>query len=1096
MSKRLRELNAMRVKPAALRPAWTVLLGTCVVLLTALITPAQQMVTETRDPNQAQDEEFAKLYKEWTGEPKYGSPLIDHLPLVNGIPTPKDVLGYYIGAPQKLTYYADILKFYRALEAATPRVKVETIGRSDEGRELVVVWVSSDDNMRNLQQNRDNLAKLADPRGLSDEQIHQLIATTKPDYHLMGGLHSGETGPSEMLMELVYRIATETSPLITQIRNNVYLSVTPVADADGRDRNVDWFYRGLEVQAPPAAASSGTGQPGAPAADAGGGAGQGGGRGGGGIGSLPYWGKYVYHDNNRDINLSLMQIRALSDWYFTAHPPIMHDLHESMTLMYTYSGGPPQNPNLDPLMFWELPWFSDWELAQMTKWGMPGVYTHSFMDGWSPGYLGSIAYNHNGIMKMYETQSGRDAAAGSGARGGPRGDSAGATAGEARAAGAGAAGDARGGATARGGAGGAGAAASVGSARGAAAGRGGAGAAGATASEARGGGASVGGGGAAGGQTSGARGGGGNVAGERGAPAVGGAPVFQGAGGRGGGEASGRGGTQDREWYRGLPVPPNATAVFSRRDNTNYMETGILSSLQLTAMFPNVIVENFYVKTRNSIEDGKTKAPYGFVIPIQRDMTKAATLVNLLRLQGIEVGLATSEIKIGDSVYPAGSYVIKRDQPYGRLAKNLLEKQVYPDPRLTTYDDSGWTMGLEILVDVKEIGDPAILKVATTPVTKAEPKGKIAGTGAAGLAVAHYGSNNMIAFRYKLKNVPMKIVEKGFTVEGVEFPAGSFVISGPIEDDVRAAAEAFGLTAAALADMPTIPMHEAPAPRIAIYSQWSSTQDLGWYRLTFDNFQIPYDLIFKEQVKLGNLHRKYDVILMAVQNINRQVVLQAPAARPQPYQKSDKYKFLGMYGETPDMSGGFGQEGIDAFAKFLEEGGTLIATAGAIRFPIDLGWAHTVDTEQVTGITAEHPVVQAEISRLDHPIFYGYTDKMLPIKYQGGPALRVGLADQANILARYVGGDSSVLSGLMVGADQLRQKPFAVDVPRAYNGKGRVILFANNPIYRWQNHGEFNMIFNAVLNWNYVPPAPPLTATPGGGRGAGPGGGPQTAGNR
>jgi len=1064
--------------------------------LTALITPAQQMVTETRDPNQAQDEEFAKLYKEWTGEPKYGSPLIDHLPLVNGIPTPKDVLGYYIGAPQKLTYYADILKFYRALEAATPRVKVETIGRSDEGRELVVVWVSSDDNMRNLQQNRDNLAKLADPRGLSDEQIHQLIATTKPDYHLMGGLHSGETGPSEMLMELVYRIATETSPLITQIRNNVYLSVTPVADADGRDRNVDWFYRGLEVQAPPAAASSGTGQPGAPAADAGGGAGQGGGRGGGGIGSLPYWGKYVYHDNNRDINLSLMQIRALSDWYFTAHPPIMHDLHESMTLMYTYSGGPPQNPNLDPLMFWELPWFSDWELAQMTKWGMPGVYTHSFMDGWSPGYLGSIAYNHNGIMKMYETQSGRDAAAGSGARGGPRGDSAGATAGEARAAGAGAAGDARGGATARGGAGGAGAAASVGSARGAAAGRGGAGAAGATASEARGGGASVGGGGAAGGQTSGARGGGGNVAGERGAPAVGGAPVFQGAGGRGGGEASGRGGTQDREWYRGLPVPPNATAVFSRRDNTNYMETGILSSLQLTAMFPNVIVENFYVKTRNSIEDGKTKAPYGFVIPIQRDMTKAATLVNLLRLQGIEVGLATSEIKIGDSVYPAGSYVIKRDQPYGRLAKNLLEKQVYPDPRLTTYDDSGWTMGLEILVDVKEIGDPAILKVATTPVTKAEPKGKIAGTGAAGLAVAHYGSNNMIAFRYKLKNVPMKIVEKGFTVEGVEFPAGSFVISGPIEDDVRAAAEAFGLTAAALADMPTIPMHEAPAPRIAIYSQWSSTQDLGWYRLTFDNFQIPYDLIFKEQVKLGNLHRKYDVILMAVQNINRQVVLQAPAARPQPYQKSDKYKFLGMYGETPDMSGGFGQEGIDAFAKFLEEGGTLIATAGAIRFPIDLGWAHTVDTEQVTGITAEHPVVQAEISRLDHPIFYGYTDKMLPIKYQGGPALRVGLADQANILARYVGGDSSVLSGLMVGADQLRQKPFAVDVPRAYNGKGRVILFANNPIYRWQNHGEFNMIFNAVLNWNYVPPAPPLTATPGGGRGAGPGGGPQTAGNR
>ena len=58
----------------------------------------------------------------------------------------------------------------------------------------------------------------------------------------MGGLHSGETGPSEMLMELVYRLATETSPFISQIRDNVIVSVTPVADADGRDRNVDWFY--------------------------------------------------------------------------------------------------------------------------------------------------------------------------------------------------------------------------------------------------------------------------------------------------------------------------------------------------------------------------------------------------------------------------------------------------------------------------------------------------------------------------------------------------------------------------------------------------------------------------------------------------------------------------------------------------------------------------------------------------------------------------------------------------------------------------------------------------------------------------------------
>src|SRR5215208_6296255 len=126
--------------------------------------------------------------------------------------------------------------------------------------------------MRALQQNRDNLKRIADPRGMSEAQVRQIIATTKPHYHLMGGLHSGETSPPEMQMELVYRLATETSPFITQIRDNVIVSVTPVADADGRDRIIDWFYRGLER----AADSSRTG---GRAAGAGGGAG--GGRAGG-----------------------------------------------------------------------------------------------------------------------------------------------------------------------------------------------------------------------------------------------------------------------------------------------------------------------------------------------------------------------------------------------------------------------------------------------------------------------------------------------------------------------------------------------------------------------------------------------------------------------------------------------------------------------------------------------------------------------------------------------------------------------------------------------------------------------------------------------
>jgi len=1024
----------------------TFVLGAGLALVATARVPAQQWVTETRDPKQAQDEDFAKAYQEWTGEAKYGSPLVDHLPKVAGIPTPKDVLGHHIGAPRTLTYYADILKYYRALEKATPRVKVEVIGKSDEDRDLVVVWVSSDANMKRLQQNRDNLAKLADPRGLPDAEVQALINTTKPHYHLMGGLHSGETGPSEMLMELVYRLATETSPFISQIRDNVYVSVTPVADADGRDRNVDQFYCNADMAAAAAAAPSASAANAAPAGQGRGagttaapaGQGRGGGGGGGGFGggggqcALPYWGKYVFHDNNRDINLSLMSMRAIANWYFTAHPPIMHDLHEAEPLMYDYSGGPPQNPNLDPILFFELPWFADWEVAQMTKWGMPGVYTHAFMDGWSPGYLGSIAYNHNGMMRMYETQSGRDGgpAPGTGARGAD-----------------------------------AGAPAAVGGAGG------------------------RGGGGRGGGGNAGALGAGG-VTNAPQAAAPGAAPAgAPGAGGRGAGGATpglgrgvepgtGRGGGQDREWYRGIPIPPGAAAVFSRRDNTNYMETGVLSGLGMTATFPNLILQNFYQKTHNSIQQGLSQAPYGYVIPLQRDMTKPAELVRILRVQGIEIGQTTAQVKVGDQTFGAGSYVIKGNQPYWRLAKNFLERQDYPDPNMMTYDDSGWTMGYAFDVDVKAVNDKAILDVTAPLVKEVVLKGTVAGTATAGLAVAHFGSNNMITFRYRLKNVPMRIAEKAFTIDGKDFPAGSFIISGGDLTAAEAAVVDLGLTAATFTTAPTVPTHDADVPRIAIYSQWANTQDLGWYRLTFDKMNIPYDLIFKEQVEKGNLKSNYDVIIMATQALGRNQVMQPAASRPSPYMKTDKFKFLGMYGSSPDTTGGFGQAGVDAFNQFLLGGGTLITAAASTSFPIDFGYAHSIETEPVPAcranvttncVTEQKPLVEAKIVKTDSPIFYGYEGTTFPVKYsQGQPVFHVGVPDQSDIVAEFVGGDASVLSGLMVGASSLIDKPFVVDVPQAYLGKGRVIMFTNNPIYRYQNHGEFNMVFNSILNWNDV----------------------------
>ena len=900
----------------------------------------------------ADDLDYARAVKEWTTRPEFSSPLVDHLPKASGIPSPKDVLGHHIGAPKQLTYYADILKYYRALAAASPRVKVLPIGRSNEGRDLVVVFVGSDESIRDLETYRGYLAQLADPRTLTDAQAKAIVAKAKPIYHLSGGLHSGEVGPSEMLMELAYRVAVEESPLVQQIRDNVIVSITPVADPDGRDRNVDWYYKyGVnETEGRPAGAG------------------------------VPYWGKYIFHDDNRDINYSQVEMRALLDWYLQWHPPIMHDLHQAQTLLYTFSGQAPQNPNLDPILFGELPMMANFEMAQMAKYGMPGVWTHGYVDMWSPGYLAFMSSNHNGMIRMYEIQ----------------------------------------------------------------------GTSGANTTKLRLGNPNAGGG-----------------SGRGGAPQPEAAAI-----------TAGRSNQAQREWYR--PWPATGEFDWSLRNNTNYGETGVLTALQYTSQFAGVILENFYVKSRNSIETGRKETVAGYVIPAgQRDETRVARLVNLLRMQGIEVGKATADLKLKEGEFRAGSYVVKRDQPYARLAKILLEKQVYPDPNLRTYDDASWTMGLMSHADVREIADKAILDAAVEPVREVTLAGTVTGAGSI-FAVAHTGSNNMITLRERLKDLKVQAAEQEFKQGDAVFPAGSFVISGDAAR-IRSAIEPLGLKAAALPAAPSVALHDLDLPRVAVYSTWGSTQDVGWVRYAFDKFEVSFDLIYKEQVRRGDLKSKYDVIVIPNQagTAKRLVFDVESRGTPIAYKKGEQFRNLGMYGESDDVTGGMGLEGVAELDKFVKAGGVLVTLGTSSYLPAEFGLTPNVDAARTSAqFYAPGTIVDAEILRPDHPIFYGYDRRVIPVRYANGPLLTVQTGANPfdappptpppppqSVLMRYPGGDDHVLSGVMRGAAEIRNRPAIVDQP---SGRGRVILFAGNPCYRWQNFGEFNMLFNTLLNFNDI----------------------------
>ncbi len=329
-----------------------------------------------RDPMQPIDSEYTRKIHEYTTEPFFLSSLVDYLPASSTVPTPKAVLGDIAGARDNLPYSKQVHAYMRMLEKSSPRVKVYVIGKSEEGREMLAVAVASEALIAGLEANRANLAKLADPRsiGMNDDDADAIVSSATPVYYITGSIHSPESGAPTALMELAYRLAVDESPYIRNIRNNVITLITPIVEVDGRDREVDLFKWHM--------AHPNETYP-----------------------NLLYWGKYVGHDNNRDamaltLNLSRNVLNTYVDW----KAQVLHDLHESGAFLYDNTvGDGPYNAWVDPLLTneWQLLGWNN--VQEMTRLGMPGVYTHGNFDTWSPGYLMFMAATHNGISRLYET---------------------------------------------------------------------------------------------------------------------------------------------------------------------------------------------------------------------------------------------------------------------------------------------------------------------------------------------------------------------------------------------------------------------------------------------------------------------------------------------------------------------------------------------------------------------------------------------------------------------------------------------------------------------------------------------------------------------
>ncbi|HUJ41078.1 MAG TPA: M14 family zinc carboxypeptidase [Candidatus Acidoferrales bacterium] len=312
-----------------------------------------------------------------TGDSRFVSPWVAYLPESSQVPSPMKFYRRIMGAPGELVDSGQAYAYCRALAAASPRVRLFTIGHSEEGREIEMLAIADEAGIRELDRLKADTAALADPRITDPEAAERLIATARPIYYFNATIHSDETGSTEAMLELAYRLAVSEQPMIQRIRRELVVLINPVSSPDGRDKDVEWFYRYLKGK---------TVRDTLPRM------------------SPPYWGKYVFVDLNRDAHQVTMETtKAVHRMFYEWHPTVVHDLHEGSPLMMTWNGTGPYNPNIDPITYTEFLELSFHEVETMTGFGMPGVSTWNFGEAFAHLYLDSVAMNHNSIGRGYET---------------------------------------------------------------------------------------------------------------------------------------------------------------------------------------------------------------------------------------------------------------------------------------------------------------------------------------------------------------------------------------------------------------------------------------------------------------------------------------------------------------------------------------------------------------------------------------------------------------------------------------------------------------------------------------------------------------------
>jgi len=505
------------------------------------------------------------------------------------------------------------------------------------------------------------------------------------------------------------------------------------------------------------------------------------------------------------------------------------------------------------------------------------------------------------------------------------------------------------------------------------------------------------------------------------------------------------------------------------RDIIEYEKAATYSILHLAATYRKKFVTNFFTMNMDAIKKGKDEPPYAYILPPeQQDPNSATEMLKRLDFNGIAIFRSQDDLKYAGVTYPRGTFVIPLSQPCRPAINDLLEPQVYPNmkqypdgPPTPPYDFTGWTLPLQMGVEIVEMKTP--IDVALTPADSYvfEPAGEIDAAAAAYIIERRYNNAYAIVNEWmKNKKTDVYWTDVNLHHDRETYPAGSLIV--PNRGDAASVLEKlsamYHVPVKGISQLPPVRGTRASRPRLGIYQPWITSMDEGWTRLVLDNFRFEHTSLHNEDIQSGKLAKNYDVIILP--DMNTEGIVEGK-------RRWGGEPYLGVPEMPEKYQGGIDKKGVEALLEFVKNGGTIIAIGNACDFAIDklkVPAVNVLKEVKPKDYYAPGSLLRIELDNT-HPLAYGMP-KHAAIRVANSPALRLLPYNREIHAVGYYTDDDPLLSGWLIGSEKLEGHTVLAEIPVE---KGRVVLFGFGVQCRAQTYGTFKLLFNAILSSRIEP---------------------------